>query len=81
MLFRSGKLLNAVRSAVASEQEKEREELKIEQREELEKLKLEPFPDFNQWQQHREEVERVVRVRVEQERESKPEQDYGGMSM
>lgn len=76
-----GKLLNAVRSAVASEQEKEREELKIEQREELEKLQVEPFPDFNQWQQHREEMERVVRVRVEQERSSKPEQDYGGMSM
>lgn len=77
----NGKLLNALRSAVASEQEQERNELTELQGEELEKFKVEPFPDFERWQQERAEVERLERVRVEQERESKPEQSYGGMSL
>ncbi len=75
-----GALLNAVRSAVASEQEKERDEMTERHGQELEKVKVEPFPDFNQWQQQRAEVDRMDRVRVEQERESQEERDYG-MSM
>ncbi len=72
-----GALLNAVRSAVASEQEKERDEMTERHGQELEKVKVEPFPDFNQWQQQREEVDWVERVRVEQERESQEERSYG----
>jgi hypothetical protein len=72
-----GALLNAVRSAVGSEQTKEREELTSQHKEELEKLKIEPFPEFNQWQQQRLEVERMERVSIEQERESKQERSHG----
>jgi Relaxase/Mobilisation nuclease domain len=72
-----GALLNAVRSAVGSEQAKEREELTSQHKEELEKLKIEPFPEFDQWQQQRLEVERMERVRVEQERESRQERSHG----
>jgi hypothetical protein len=73
-----GALLNALRSAVASEQEKERDEMIERHGEELEKVKVEPFPEFYQWQQERAEVDRVEIVRVEQEREE--ERGYG-MSM
>jgi Relaxase/Mobilisation nuclease domain len=73
-----GALLNALRSAVASEQEKERDEMIERHGEELEKVKVEPFPEFYQWQQERAEVDRVEIVRVEQEREE--EKGYG-MSM
>jgi hypothetical protein len=72
-----GALLNAIRSAVGSEQAKEREELTSQHKEELEILKVEPFPDFDQWQQQRLEVDRVERVRVDQERESKQERSQG----
>lgn len=72
-----GKILNALRSAVASEQKKERDEMTKRHGEELEEVKVEPFPDFNQWQQQREEVDRMERVRVEQERESQEERSYG----
>jgi Relaxase/Mobilisation nuclease domain len=72
-----GALLNAVRSAVASEQEKERDEMTERHGQELEKVKVEPFPDFNQWQQQREEVDRVEKVRVEHEREIKQERGQG----
>jgi Relaxase/Mobilisation nuclease domain len=72
-----GVLLNAVRSAVGSEQATEREELTSQHKEELEILKVEPFPDFDQWQQQRLEVEQMERVRVEQERESKQERSQG----
>ena len=72
-----GVLLNAVRSAVGSEQAKEREELTSQHKQELEKLKIEPFPEFDQWQQQRLEVEWMERVRVEQERESKQERSHG----
>ena len=72
-----GALLNAVRSAVGSEQAKEREELTNQHKEELEKVKVEPFPDFDQWQQQRAEIDQIERVRVEQERESKQERSQG----
>ena len=72
-----GALLNAVRSAVGSEQATEREELTSQHKEELEILKVEPFPDFDQWQQQRLEVEQMERVRVEHERESKQERSHG----
>jgi hypothetical protein len=72
-----GKLLNALRSAIASEQEKERDEINKRHGEELEKVKVAPFPDFDQWQQQRAEVDRVEIVRVEQERESKQERGQG----
>jgi Relaxase/Mobilisation nuclease domain len=72
-----GALLNAVRSAVGSEQAKEREELTSQHKEELERLKIEPFPEFDQWQQQRLEVERTERVRVAQEKESKQERSQG----
>ena len=72
-----GALLNAVRSAVGSEQATEREELTSQHKEELETLKVEPFPDFDQWQQQRLEVEQMERVRVEQKRESKQERSHG----
>jgi hypothetical protein len=71
-----GALLNAVRSAVGNEQAKEREELTSQHKEELERLKIEPFPEFDQWQQQRLEVERMERVRVEHERESKQERSH-----
>jgi hypothetical protein len=69
-----GVLLNAVRTAVSSEQVEEREELTNQHKEELEKVKVESFPDFEQWQQQRAEVERV---RVEQERENQEERGQG----
>ncbi|NJR31681.1 MAG: relaxase/mobilization nuclease domain-containing protein [Chamaesiphon sp. CSU_1_12] len=71
-----GALLNAVRSAVGSEQAKEREELTSQHKEELDRLKSEPFPEFDQWQQQRLEIERMESVRVEQNRESKQEQNH-----
>ena len=72
-----GALLNAVRSAVGSEQATEREELTSQHKNELEILKVEPFPDFDQWQQQRLEVEQMERVRVEQKRESEQERSHG----
>jgi hypothetical protein len=72
-----GALLNAVRSAVGSEQVKEREELTSQHKEELERLKIEPFPEFDQWRQQRLEVDQIERVRVEQNRENKQEQSHG----
>jgi Relaxase/Mobilisation nuclease domain len=72
-----GALLNAVRFAVGSEQAKEREELTSQHKEELEKLKIEPFPEFDQWQQQRLEVEQMERVSIEQECESKQERSHG----
>lgn len=73
-------MLNAVRSAVGSEQSKERDELTEQQKVELEKVKIEPFLEFHQWQQERAEVDRMEIVRVEQEREREEERGYG-MSM
>jgi Relaxase/Mobilisation nuclease domain len=72
-----GVLLNAVRAVVGSEQAKERAELRMEQLDELAGLKVAPFPDFDQWQQQRLEVERIERARVEQERERKQERGHG----
>jgi hypothetical protein len=72
-----GALLNAVRSAVGSEQAKERAELRMEQLDELAGLKVEPFPEFDQWQQQRLELERMERVRVERETERKQERSQG----
>jgi hypothetical protein len=72
-----GKILNALRSAIATEQGEERDEMSKRHGEELEKVKVEPFPDFDQWQQQRAEVDRVEIVRVEQERESKQERGQG----
>lgn len=71
-----GALLNAVRSAVRSEQSKERDELTEQQKAELEEVKIEPFPEFDQWQQERAEVDRMEIVRVEQEREMEEERGY-----
>jgi hypothetical protein len=72
-----GKILNALRSAIATEQGEERDEMSKRHGEELEKVKVEPFPDFDQWQQQRAEVDRVERVRVDQERETKQERSQG----
>lgn len=72
-----GVLLNALRSAVGSEQTMEREELTSQHKEELERLKIKPFLEFDQWQQQRLELEQVERVRVEQKRESKQERSHG----
>ena len=72
-----GKILNALRSAIATEQGEERDEMSKRHGEELEKVKVEPFPDFDQWQQQRAEVDRVESVRVDQERESKQERSQG----
>lgn len=73
----NGSLLNALRSAVASEQAQERDELIEQHKEELEELKVAPFPDFDQWQREREIVERMERISAEQEREQREERDDG----
>jgi Relaxase/Mobilisation nuclease domain len=61
-----GEVLNALRSAIALEQERERQELRERQVQERATLKVAPFPEFEEWLKKKQSRdEREVSQRVE----------------
>ena len=74
-----GELLNALRSEIASEQEKERAELGERQRAEMEGLKIEPFPDFENWLSR--ENQRQIQVDAERQSEAQERKRDRGFEM